>query len=203
MPKKYTFVLILSLSFYFYNLAATSILAADIPSFPSCVNPQGTVKANYTDGTHGIAGSNSTFQGSDAVYTLSENTLMQCFCAADGSGIQTNWWNVSSLSQNEIDLLVNSGWTYIPNGALWGLDNAPYLTQNSNFSCKSSSTTNSSSGGSTDQVAGISFDAGQVLGLASTGNLQSILSLFTLGVLSFVLGSKLSKPKKRNAKKSR
>lgn len=201
MPKLILNFLIFSISLYFFSLNAASAHAAVVPKFPSCVNPQGNLKVNYPDGTHGIAGNTSTYTGSDSVYTLSENTLMQCFCAADGSGIQTNWWKVSSLTQNEIDLLVNSGWTYIPNGALWGLDNATYLAQNSNFSCKSSNTSNNSGGSSTDQVAGVSFDAGQVLGLASTGNLQYILSFFTLGVLSFILGSKLSKPKKRNVKK--
>src|SRR3972149_12085302 len=108
--------------------------AAEVPNFPSCSNPQGTLKVSYDRGTHYIVGGGGA-PGRDGVYYTGDNTLIQCFCATDGSGIQTNWWKINSLSQEEIDQFVKLGWTYIPSGANWGLDESSYLAINQNYSC--------------------------------------------------------------------
>ncbi len=106
-----------------------------IPTFPSCQIPQGELKAFYPNGTHGIPGSSSEYTGSDAVYFLTEETLAQCFCPVGGEGIQTNWWKVSELTIEQIESLVADGWIYVPNGAEWGLDEAPYLAKNETYVC--------------------------------------------------------------------
>lgn len=166
---------------------ATSLLvnapqaaAFSIPSFPACETPQGSVKANYSDGTHGIVGSNDTHTGSDTVYTLSGNAkVLQCFCDKDGNGTQTDWLKVTN--PDDQDFLRRSGWNYVPNGALWGLDSDPYMTRNSSYTC-------GSRGG---KILGLGTENnfGQVLGLADTGTLPenalalSALFFFTLGVV--------------------
>lgn len=178
--------------------AAVQTEAYSVPQFTSCLNPSGTIKANYETGTHGIPGKTASFEGKDTVYNLSGNELTQCFCAANGSGIQTNWWKASSLTEQEIDGLKSQGWVYIPNGALWGLEDAPYLAFNSEYICKSSqgsccSPTTDIPGpgggggqGGSGSVLGIS--SGSVLGLASTGNTRFLLSVLFLSVCLLIWG---------------
>lgn len=115
----------------------SAVNAEVVPVFPSCSNPQGTLKVSYASGTHYIVGG-SGVSGSDAVYYTTDNALIQCFCADNGNGIQTNWWKISSLSQDQIDQLVKLGWYYIPSGANWGLEDSPYMAINGNYSCKPS-----------------------------------------------------------------
>ncbi len=56
---------------------------------------------------------------------------------------------LSLPSQNEIDELKNDGWIFIPNGAAWGLAEAPYLAKNIQYSCVAGSGgTNGGDGGS-------------------------------------------------------
>lgn len=134
MFKKLTlFLSQIAFLFTFVNIAG----AADAPNFPSCSNPQGTLKVSYSSGTHYIVGG-SGLSGSDFVYYTGDNTLIQCFCADSGSGIQTNWWKISSMEQNTIDQYVKLGWNYIASGSDWGLDSAPYLAINQNYNCKPS-----------------------------------------------------------------
>lgn len=116
-------------------LSAVPVRAIDVPNFPSCTSPTGSVKVSYDSGVHGIPGDSGEYVGSDIVYTVSDSTLVQCFCAVSGSGIQTNWWKVDSLEQSQVDQLTSAGWIYIPDGSAWGLDPVPYLSKNSNFSC--------------------------------------------------------------------
>jgi len=106
-----------------------------IPTFPNCQIPQGELKAFYPQGIHGIPGSEEQYTGSDAVYFLTEETLAQCFCPANGVGIQTNWWQVDDLSLEQIESLVNDGWIYVPNGTDWGLNESPYLAKNEVYTC--------------------------------------------------------------------
>lgn len=192
---------------YFADLSA--IFASEIPVFPYCINPQGTIKASYDNGIHGIAGKTGTYEGKDVVYTLSENSLLQCFCPADGKGIQTNWFKATGLSENEIAVLKSEGWIYIPNGALWGLDSAPYIAKNLDFSCPASggggssnggsnSNSNSGSGGSVlgSAVGGV----GQVLGLASTGNNIFLLGTSIVSGISLITGLFLKKRSKKLSK---
>ena len=190
---------------FVYTAQASALFAFDVPSFTSCLNPQGDIKANYETGTHGIVGSGATFSGKDTVYTISDNALTQCFCAVDGNGIQTNWWKVSSLTDSEINVLKSQDWVYVANGALWGLEQVPYLALNSDYTCKSSGgggggtgdsgsssngSSNASSGGS---VAGVSAGVGQVLGLASTGNSKFFYGVLLISPISLLVGLFLKK----------
>jgi len=113
----------------------SSVFAINLPNFPSCVSPTGTLKVSYTSGLHGIVGNAGEFVGSDSVYVVGDSNLSQCFCSVSGDGIQTNWWKQSSLDQEQIDQLVKDGWIFIPSGLPWGLDDAPYLAKNAGFSC--------------------------------------------------------------------
>lgn len=164
-----------------------SAFAFETPNFPACLNPQGQLKVSYDSGTHGVPGNSSTFTGKDSVYTLSSDTLMQCLCADNGQGVQTNWWKVSSLTADEIAVLVSQGWTQVPDGSAWGLDQAAYLAKNTSYSC--------SSEGAGGQVQGASITR-DVLGLATTGNARFILSVILAGVTFLGLGTFLEKRKK-------
>lgn len=172
----------------FFVLAPTQVRAAQIqPSdFPVCANPQGSVKSQYASGTHGIPGSSATYQGSDTVYQLSTDKQTQCFCAVDGSGIQTNWLKASGLSEEDINQHKDAGWIYIQNGANWGLDGTAYLSYNSTYSCAGSAT-----GGTGGSVLGASANA--VLGFASTGNIKILLAVTGIGLISLLLGLRLNK----------
>lgn len=164
--------------------------AVDTPVFPSCTNPQGTIKANYSSGTHGIVGNIGNFSGQDTVYQLDSNNVVQCFCPSNGQGVQTNWWKADQLSESDINILRNQGWSYIPNGALWGLDSSPYLAKNSDFSCQDvGSAGGFSSSGGQGSVLGVN----SILGLASTGNNMLFHSLPLMGLLFLILGLVLRK----------
>ncbi len=178
----------------FFMWSVRSVSALEAPSFPSCESPQGEVRASYAEGVHGIAGNSGEFRGSDTVYTVSGNQVLQCFCPASSDGIQTNWWKVENISETEKDSFIRQGWIYIPNGALWGLDPAPYLAKNEAFFCGdrgggSSSSSSNSSGSSTSS-------SGEVLGLAATGRSATRLAAFTgLGML--LVGSYLVASRKK------
>lgn len=196
----------------FFLLFSELATAASIPTFPACASTQGILKVNYSEGTHGIVGESGSFSGRDTVYSLTSETLTQCFCSVDGNGIQTNWWKVASLTDDEVTLLRSRGWHYVPNGALWGLEEAPYLALNADYSCKpqgevqsSSSTSsdpgdsNSKTNSSNGQVLGtttangqiLASTTGQVLGLATTGNFAFILAIGALGIVSIGIGGGL------------
>src|SRR3989344_3949923 len=128
---------ILVLSLVFLVFSSQAVLAqVSPPAFPSCPTPGGTLKINYPSGIHGIPGDSGTYTGSDSVYALSNDQLVQCFCPQSGQvGIQTNWWQVAELSQSDIDHFKSLGWGYIPDGSAWGLNPAFYFAYNSTFSC--------------------------------------------------------------------
>src|SRR5437868_1830638 len=84
--------------------------ATNLPNFSTCLNPQGSVSVSYDSGYHGVAGSTNQYQGSDIVYQLSDNALMQCLCPDNGEGVQTNWLKASNLSQSDINDLKSQGW---------------------------------------------------------------------------------------------
>lgn len=180
----------------YFCITVYPVTAQTLPTFSSCINPTGTIIAQYLSGTHGIAGVNETKVGSDIVYRLTADTVLQCFCTSDGQGIQTNWWRVADLTKSEIDGFVALGWIYVPDGSLWGLDASPYIVKNLNYLCigglgggeVSSSTTTSVSTSSSSGSSGGGGGIGSVLGLAWTGSLVSILTLFTVGLLFIALG---------------
>ena len=193
MARKSVFLAtIVSFFLFLIFLVPLSLAAVTPPEFPSCVNPQGTVRVSYSSGTHGVPGVTTSYQGSDTVYNISENALAQCLCTIDGEGIQTNWWKVPQLSSDEIENFKTQGWIFVPDGSVWGLDQAAYLAKNSNFTCRltgggessSNSSSNSNNGSSVGGVSSI----GDILGLAATGNIRVIYGLFFTGLLSLMMG---------------
>ena len=163
--------------------------AVNDPVFPACANPQGTLIASYNNGVHGIPGDTGTYNGSDKVYSVTGDTLIQCFCAVNGNGIQTNWWKVSSLSQDQIDVLKSEGWTFVPNGIAWGLEDSAYMIKNAGYSCGGTGNGGSNSNSSSDSNS----STGQVLGLAFTGNIIFVFAFLGFGISSLLLGLYLSR----------
>ena len=157
-------------------LSAQSIYALAIPTFPSCINPQGEKIVYYSDGVHGVPADSTTYTGSDAVYRVSDTTLLQCLCLDDGRGIQTNWWKAGTLTQAEINSQINNEWKYVPNGLAWGLTDDPYLIKNISYSCLNKTSGNGGVGG------------GSVLGLASTGNITTIIFYSISGIVLILVG---------------
>lgn len=153
--------------------ASTHAQASVIPSFPSCLNPSTAITVHYDTGTHGIVGDASTHTGSDSVYQIDDQKTLQCFCAADGNGIQTDWVKTSSFSQDMIDALIADGWTFVPNGLAWGLADAPYYAKNSPYLCseffgKGGDGGNGGGGGGSDE-------AGNVAGAVTKAPHQSVV----------------------------
>ncbi|MCR4263522.1 MAG: hypothetical protein NUV98_02265 [Candidatus Roizmanbacteria bacterium] len=192
MYHKLFLSLLLSVTFFLQTISVP--LAVTPPEFPSCLNPEGAIKSSYSSGTHGVVGSNQTYTGSDTVYTLSDNRLSQCFCSENGDGIQTNWWKISSLTEGEVQILKNQEWFFVPNGALWGLEDTSYMAKNSTYSCKS---TDGSVGGTSDSNSSegsvLEGSTQNVLGLASTGNIRMILTFFSLGLTLLLVGLSIKK----------
>lgn len=193
------FISVLFLAFLIFFHSTAGVLAAEPPVFPSCANAQGTIKASYPDGVHGIPGKPDVFIGSDNVFLVTADTALQCFCPKEGqTGIQTNWWKIPQLTEDEINIFVKQGWVFVSDGSLWGLDSVPYLAFNIEFSCKapgnggggggSSSGGGSLSGESLGVGGGFMYFGGEVLGLASTGNILTIIQLFLAGFIAIISG---------------
>lgn len=169
--------------------------AVTAPSFPSCSNPNAELIVSYDSGTHGIPGRSTSYSGVDKVYQLSDGNVLQCLCTTDDKGVHTNWWKVSSLTEEELNTLKADGWILIPDGSLWGLEKTTYMAKNIDFLCKSSSGSSSSTstgigGGEVQGTSTTRF--GQVLGLATTGSLPVIASYLLLSTL-FLFVAKLLK----------
>ncbi len=193
---------LLVVTFFTFSGLLVPALAVVIPTFPVCANPGVNPGFSISDGIHGIAGRTENYSGADAVYSLSSDNALQCFCAKNGTGIQTNWWKIDQFSESELNVLESQGWIYIPNGALWGLAAGPYLAKNMDYSCQggnsgnnSSSSDNNSSGststnnpanGTGGQILGVT--TGPVLGLADTGSLKLILAYFLGGIALIITG---------------
>ncbi len=168
-------ILITIISLLIFSAFTVNTVMADgtLPDFGSCVNPQGKVIASYETGSHGIVGRNDEVSGSDHVYESSKNGVTQCFCPTDGRGIQTNWLKTKGMSQSEINVLKNKGWTYIATGSAWGLKDEPYLAKNSDYACKKDVSVNKTP---------------KVLGLASTGDSATIYTSVIAGALFLIVG---------------
>lgn len=181
----------------FFQLSVQTVRAVSDPPLFTCITPIGEVIATYPSGTHGIPGDNGTYTGSDTVYRIDSDHLLQCFCPDNNqSGIQSNWWKISGLSEEDISFFRKRGWIYVPNGALWGLDEAPYLVRNEFYACQGQGggsdngggggSSSSSSGGSSSSDSGVGGGAGSVLGvsaLAETGSARTILAFLIIGGL--------------------
>ncbi|HRN70411.1 MAG TPA: hypothetical protein PLS49_04445 [Candidatus Woesebacteria bacterium] len=189
------------LFFIVFIVTAYSVNAVTIPTFPSCLNPQGELKVQYSNGTHGVPGDTTTYVGHDTVYKLTENTFTQCLCPQNGNAIQTNWWNVKNVEQEEIDSLVSQGWIFVPSGSVWGLEEDPYLAKNMKYSCiggKGGGGSNSSNSNSSDSNNSSSSEGQgggetssaytQVLSLASTGNIITVYLLLITGISLLISG---------------
>lgn len=158
------------------------VYGVDIPNFPQCSNPSGTIKSKYDSGTHGIVGIEGTYVGGDVVYQVNENAVVQCFCADSGNGIQTNWWKVPGITEETIKELKALGWIFVPSGSVWSLTNDPYMALNSQYTCKSSS--GGGSGGSNTS----SSSSSNVLALASTGSTLKVAFFALLGASALLSG---------------
>ncbi len=185
-------------------IVAGRAYAVNAPDFPACSNPQGQAVASYDSGIHGVPGDPTTYTGRDSVYSQGEGTLSQCLCTNSGQGIQTNWWKVSSLTTEEINILKSQGWILIPDGSAWGLSEGPYLAQNSAFACPAEKGGGNTGGGPGDGLSDGRSDgrggsvlgaATSVLGLASTGNIMFILSMIAAGFALMGIGTFLNQKK--------
>jgi len=198
MKSKKLFVIVLSI-ILMLSAYVPSAFAATEPSFPTCVNPQGEVKASYDSGSHGVVGDPNTYSGKDTVYSVNGGNQTQCLCPVNGNGIQTNWMKASNLSENEISVFVNQGWILVADGSAWGLDQGLYLAKNISYSCSSnqggSSSNNSSSNSSESKNAGASA-TNSIFSLANTGNIIFIISVFTLGFFLLIAGFAASQKRK-------
>jgi len=175
-------LIVILLTIFSYLSGINPVLAVVAPNFPSCNNPSGTIKAQYDSGTHGIAGDMGTYTGKDTVYQLDNDNLIQCFCAVDGKGIQTNWWKDGSIDPEQKQILINDGWNYIPNGALWGLKEEGYYAKNANYNCGG---TDGGTGGG--EITSVAASTSNILGLASTGNnLYLIVSVIATTIFSLL-----------------
>jgi hypothetical protein len=176
------------------------VFAIDVPDYPICTNPTGSLKVQYDLGLHAIAGENTLREGSDKVYWLENGNALQCFCPVEGgNGIQTNWLKILGISDQEKQSFVSSGWLYVAKGLDWGLDASPYLARNISYDCKPVLTpsptavpTASPSQTVTPDSQGSIGGGGtrSVLGLAATGDNASYVALICLG-LAFISGGLL------------
>lgn len=175
--------LIFILIFLAFLLSAAAAFAADPPLF-SCENPVGEVTASYSSGTHGVPGDTTRYYGSDDVYKIDDIHTLQCLCIQDrDTGIESNWWKASSLSPEERETYVRRGWIFVEDGSRWGLDKAPYLVKNDDFSCGGRGGRDNDD----DDDKKESKSIGEVLSattLAATGDTKTLL-FFALGSVLF------------------
>lgn len=192
----------LYLAFIIYAVTYPKVTHADQINivFPSCLNPGISADITYTSGTHGIAGDNATYSGSDNVYKLEANTrVLQCFCGSNGQGIQTNWIKVDAISQEQLQSLIRQGWVEIPFGTDWGLDNSAYLAKNDSYACigtalvQSATAINTNSSASQNNNSAAPGNNSVFATLASTGNIISFFLTLSAGVLLLILGLMIRK----------
>ncbi len=177
--------------FLAFAASTTNAFAVETPQFSSCYAPGGTLIASYGDGQHGIPGDTKTYSGTDTVYQLNTDMVLQCLCPIDTNGIRTEWWKATNISDNDISILTKQGWIYITSGAAWGLDDHAYLARNSSYSCNE----HGIGGGS---VLGASTQTGSILGastLAGTGTMLYIVGLIAVGLLLVISATQLKRAK--------
>lgn len=168
----------MKLFFSFWVLFGLLVTSADVtwavsdPPLFACNSPVGLVSSQYGNGVHGVPGQANTYAGADTVYQIDDDHVLQCLCPDNAtSGIQSNWWKVSGLSQSDIEYFQRRGWVLVPDGSLWGLAAAPYLVKNDSYACQ---------GG----VGGVSTSAdsagGAILGVSTLGATGSSIRLLAL-----------------------
>ena len=165
----------------------------DPPIF-SCTSPIGVVKSNYENGTHGVPGSITTYTGSDSVYQIDDDHVLQCLCIADSAdGIQSNWWKAKGLSESDISYFQRRGWVFVPEGNRWGLASDPYLVKNDSISCGSQGTGGVVFGSSKNQD---DTTVGSILGvsiLGATGTSAQLMLLIAVAVFSGAVTLRLAR----------
>jgi hypothetical protein len=196
--------------------AAVPAYANPVPQFGSCVNPQWAQTQSNSGSNHGVVNI-GTFSGVDSIYSSGSNT-MQCLCADNGEGYQTNWLKASNYSNDQIDSLKAQGWIYVPEGKDWGLESGPYLAQNVTYTCTvctptptvtptgtlTPTPTNVSGPTATPGPGATATPGTQVQGasanntssnnvLASTGNALVIYVSLLAGAISLIMGLFLKK----------
>jgi hypothetical protein len=150
---------------------------ADGVDFGSCLNPRVAASQVNVKNNHGVAGTTTTYAGTDKIYNLSNGNTLQCLCPDNGKGIQTNWLSTKNMSQADISQYKHDGWIYVVTGSTWGLADVPYLAKNSDYACKSVQPQTQS----------------KVVTLASTGNVIAIYGLVIAGIFSLIAGLLLKK----------
>jgi len=177
------------------------------PSFGSCLNPQVSASQINVGNNHGVIGIGA-FDGTDTIYSVN-GYVMQCLCASNGKGYQTDWVKASGMSQGDIDSYKAQGWIYTPYGEDWGLEKGPYLAKNTEYTCATCTPTPTVTPAATPTVTttpgptatptpGSSTTTNNnttnVLGaLASTGNAFTIYASILAGAVSLILGMTLKK----------
>lgn len=155
----------------------------NMPSFDSCHNPTGSVKANYSQGLHAIVGISGLQSGSDKVFSGGNDDYTQCFCPPSGNtGIKTQWLSAGDISKEDQNVLITQGWIYIENGADWGLSSQPYLAKNVEFSCGGGGGTEGGGGGTSS--GGNSGGGGTTSGSDGIGGGGDVLGISTLAATS-------------------
>lgn len=213
MLKKILFAILLSPALL--ATVAQPAFAWQKPDFGTCLNPQVGASQVNTGSDHGVVGYSGAFSGTDSIYSLSDGNVMQCLCADNGAGYQTNWWKVAGMSDQEVRVHENEGWTYFADAGSWGLDGA-YLAKTSTYVCAQvtptctptptpivsetpTPTPTSTPGPTNTPTPGPTntptpkAQSNAVLGLASTGNVTFLYFLTIAGAASLILGLVLRK----------
>lgn len=187
-------------------VSKTAYAVAVDTSSTSCLAPVGNVIADYPNGTHGIVGGTGK-EGHDTVYSQINGNALQCLCATDGTGTQTNWLSIGEMSQDQIKIYENQGWIFVPDGSVWGLSDGSYLAKNISYSCGGGSSTTQNSGGDgksdgqsdgrsdgrSDGASFVQAATGNASALASTGNIVYIFSALIAGIFMTIFGIWLRK----------
>ena len=193
----------LSILLLLIALSPRPVMAAPNTEFSACINPQGQLIADYSNGTHGIVNNTGSYSGSDKVYKLSNGNVMQCFCPPDNQGIQTNWLKNTGFTEAEVAVLKNQGWTSVPDGSVWGLEPVQYLAMNSSYSCAGTSNPTPNNPGSnnpgpsnnsTPSVLGANTTV--LTTLANTGDSLLLYSTLSFGLALILVGIFLPGDKK-------
>lgn len=181
MKNKFNIFLVALIAYL--GVATQPAFAVSTPDFGSCLNPQVGASQVNNGNNHGVAGQTTTYPGTDTIYNLSNGNVLQCLCPDSGSGIQTNWLKVNGLSNDDVSVLESQGWIYVATGSSWGLDDTPYLAQNSDYSCRGEGPTPTP-----NPVVESSTQS-----LAYTGSAVAIYGLILAGVTSLIAGLLLNK----------
>lgn len=116
-------------------VSAQPVMAYEVTDFGSCLNPQASASQVNTGSDHGVVGyPNQGFSGTDSIYSLDSNNVMQCLCADNGQGYQTTWLSTNNYSDSELSTFESQGWTYFADASNWGLTGS-YLAKTDTYSC--------------------------------------------------------------------